>query len=180
VEQAEVADTVRRAAAGDESAWSAIVESFSSLVWSVALRAGLGRADAGEVVQLTFLRLVENLGRLREPEALGGWLATTARREAWRVARQGGRELPTDDAPEVAAPEPGPEEQAVVSDQGREVRAAFARLPERCSRLLELVVVLALPYAQIAAVLDIPVGSIGPTRARCLERLRALLPEGVE
>jgi RNA polymerase sigma factor (sigma-70 family) len=178
VEQDEVAETVRRAAAGDESAWSAIVESFSSLVWSVGLRAGLSRADAGEVVQMTFLRLVENLGKLREPEALGGWLATTARREAWRIGRAAGKEIPAEATPEVEEPDPGPEERAVASDRAREVRHAFARLPERCARLLELVVVLALPYVQVSAILDLPVGSIGPTRARCLERLRGLLPEG--
>lgn len=179
MDQEDVADFVRRAAGGDESAWHRLVEDFSSLVWSVALRQGLGRADAGEAVQMTFLRLVENLGKLREPEALGGWLATTARREAWRVARRGSKELPTDTELDAESAEPGPEEQAVTSERAHTVRRAFAELPERCARLLELVVVLALPYTQVASMLDMPMGSIGPTRARCLDRLRALLPEGV-
>jgi len=177
VDQGEVADTVRRAAAGDEAAWSALVESFSSLVWSIGLRSGLSRADAAEVVQATFLRLVEKLDQIREPERLGGWLATTARREAWRVSRQAAKELPTEDEPEPDRPEAGPEEQALESDRARVLRRAFAQLPERCARLLELVVALALPYSQVASMLDIPVGSIGPTRARCLARLRALLPQ---
>ncbi|WP_345415078.1 sigma-70 family RNA polymerase sigma factor [Pseudonocardia xishanensis] len=179
MEQEDVADVVRRAAGGDESAWHRLVEDFSSLVWSVALRQGLGRADAGEAVQMTFLRLVENLAKLREPEALGGWLATTARREAWRVARRASKELPTENALDAESTEPSPEEQAVSTDRARTVRRAFGELPERCARLLELVVVLALPYTQVASMLDMPMGSIGPTRARCLERLRALLPEEV-
>jgi RNA polymerase sigma factor (sigma-70 family) len=179
VEREDVADVVRRAAAGDEAAWHRLVEDFSSLVWSVALRQGLGRADAGEAVQMTFLRLVENLAGLREPEALGGWLATTARREAWRLARRAGRESPIEEQPEVETTEPGPEERALGTERAQLVRSAFAALNERCARLLELVVVLALPYSQVASMLEMPIGSIGPTRARCLDRLRALLPEGV-
>lgn len=179
MDRQDVAAVVRRAADGDEAAWHRLVEDFSSLVWAVALRQGLGRADAGEAVQMTFLRLVENLATLREPEALGGWLATTARREAWRIARRGGRETLMETEPEVEATEPGPEERALDGERARAVRAAFAGLPERCARLLELVVVLALPYSQVASMLDMPMGSIGPTRARCLDRLRALLPEGV-
>lgn len=179
MDREDVADVVRRAADGDEAAWHRLVEDFSSLVWSVALRQGLGRPDAGEAVQMTFLRLVENLGTLREPEAIGGWLATTARREAWRLARRAGRESPTETEPDAPATEPGPEERALDGERARLVRAAFEALDERCARLLELVVVLALPYAQVSSVLDMPIGSIGPTRARCLDRLRALLPEGV-
>jgi RNA polymerase sigma factor (sigma-70 family) len=179
VDREDVADVVRRAAGGDESAWHRLVEDFSSLVWSVALRQGVGRADAGEVVQMTFLRLVENLATLREPEAVGGWLATTARREAWRLARRTNRESPLETEAETEATDPGPEERALGSERARLVRAAFEALNERCARLLELVVVLALPYTQVASMLDMPIGSIGPTRARCLDRLRALLPEGV-
>lgn len=179
VEHEDVADVVRRAAGGDEASWHRLVEDFSSLVWSVALRQGLSRADAGEAVQMTFLRLVENLGRLREPEAVGGWLATTARRESWRIARRGGREIVVETEPEVESGEPGPEELALGSERARAVRAAFGELSERCAKLLELVVVLALPYSQVSSMLEMPIGSIGPTRARCLDRLRALLPEGV-
>jgi RNA polymerase sigma factor (sigma-70 family) len=182
VDQGDVAAVVRRAAGGEEAAWHQLVESFSSLVWSVSLRQGLGRADAGEAVQMTFLRLVENLGRLREPEALGGWLATTARREAWRVSRRIAKEVPTDSTAslDVDTTDPGPEERALAAERARAVRQAFSRLPDRCARLLELVVILALPYSQVASMLKMPIGSIGPTRARCLERLRALLPDGTE
>ncbi|GAA4704089.1 sigma-70 family RNA polymerase sigma factor [Pseudonocardia yuanmonensis] len=182
MDQGDVAAVVHRAAGGEEAAWHQLVESFSSLVWSVALRQGLSRPDAGEAVQMTFLRLVENLGRLREPEALGGWLATTARREAWRVSRRVAKEVPTESTADLdaGAVDPGPEERALVGERARVVRQAFGRLPERCARLLELVVILALPYTQVARMLEMPIGSIGPTRARCLQRLRALLADEVD
>ena len=93
----EVADTVRRAADGDRGAWEAIVEDFSGLLWSVCRGYRLEQSDAAEVVQTTWLRLLENIDGIREPERLGGWLATTARREALRLHRLHGRELTTDD-----------------------------------------------------------------------------------
>ena len=97
MDKSEVADMVRRAADGDRGAWEAIVEDFSGLLWSVCRGYRLDQADAAEVVQTTWLRLLENLSRLREPEHLGGWLVTTARREALRLLRLHGRELATDD-----------------------------------------------------------------------------------
>ena len=178
VEQSEVGDTVRRAAAGDKAAWDAIVESFSGLVWSIATSYRLGQADAAEVVQTTWLRLVENLDRLREPERLGGWLATTAGREALRLLRLRGREIVTDDEgrfDDAPSALPNPEETALGTERKRQMRRAFAKLPERCRRLLHLVIVVSPPYAEVAAALDMPIGSIGPTRARCLDRLRKLL-----
>ena len=180
VEQSEVADTVRRAAAGDKAAWDAIVDSFSGLVWSISSGYRLG-ADAAEVVQTTWLRLLENLDRIREPERLGGWLATTARRESLRVLRLRGRELVTDDESRFdlgPSGAPTPEDALLDSDRRRLLWDAFARLPENCRRLLQLVVVVAPPYAEVAAALEMPIGSIGPTRARCLARLRRLLVAG--
>lgn len=181
VEQSEVAGTVRRAASGDRAAWNALVEGFSGLVWVVATSHRLGPADAGEVVQNTWLRLVENLDRIREPERLGGWLATTARREALRVLRLHGRELVTEDESRLDRPDadaPTPEEIMLDRDRDRRLRRAFVRLDERCRRLLELVVVVRPPYAEVAAALDMPIGSIGPTRARCLDKLRRILADG--
>jgi RNA polymerase sigma factor (sigma-70 family) len=180
VEPSEVADTVRRAAEGDKSAWNALVENFSRMIWGIASAHRLGSADAGEVVQTTWLRLVEHLDRITYPERIGGWLATTARNESLRLLRLRGRESLSDDedawdrAPDTAPPL---EAQVLDRDRDRRVRAAYERLSERCRILLHLVVVLAPPYAEIAATLDMPVGSIGPTRARCLERLRRLLAE---
>ena len=175
-----MADTVRRAADGDKSAWDALVANFSRMIWGVAHAHRLGPADAGEVVQTTWLRLVENLDRITYPERIGGWLATTARNESLRRLRLRGREVLSDDGggwddePDAA---PTPEVQLLDRDRDRRVLAAFARLLQRCRTLLQMVVVAAPPYAEVAAALDMPIGSIGPTRARCLERLRRLLAE---
>lgn len=172
-----MAEAVHRAAAGDRAAWDGLVAAFGRLVWSIALAHRLGPADAAEVSQTTWLRLVENLDRITQPERLGGWLATTARRESLRQLRLRGRETPTDDESRFAtdAAAPTPESVVLDADRDRRVRAAFAALPERCRILLHLVVVVRPPYSEVAAALDMPVGSIGPTRARCLDRLRALL-----
>ncbi|HVL83168.1 MAG TPA: sigma-70 family RNA polymerase sigma factor [Pseudonocardia sp.] len=178
VEQSEVADAVRRAARGERPAWDTLVTAFSQLIWAIATSYRLGPADAGEVVQGTWLRAVENLDRIREPERFGGWLATTARHEALRLLRLRGRELVTGDDGRFERPEPDsptPEDVLLDRDRDRRLWAAFAQLDERCRRLLQLVVVVRPPYAEVAAALDMPIGSIGPTRARCLDKLRRLL-----
>jgi len=181
VDPSEVAGVVRRAAAGEQSAWDAIVESFSGLVWTVANGHRLGPADTAEVVQTTWLRLLEHLDRIREPERIGGWLATTARREALRILRLRSRELVVEDESTFdrgPGPGPTPEEAVLDRDRDRRLWRAFAQLPERCRLLLHLVVVVAPPYSEVAAAMEMPIGSIGPTRARCLERLRKLLADG--
>jgi RNA polymerase sigma factor (sigma-70 family) len=176
VEPTDVADAVRRAAAGDRAAWEDLVAAFGRLVWSIAVAHRLPPADAAEVSQTTWLRLVENLDRITQPERLGGWLATTARRESLRLIKLRGRETPTDDESRLDhGDDPTPESVAVGRDRDERVRRAFAALPERCRLLLHMVVVLRPPYTEVAEALDMPIGSIGPTRARCLERLRRLL-----
>lgn len=182
MEPSDVADAVRRAAAGDKAAWNSLVESFSRLIWSVAGSHRLGPADSAEVVQTTWLRLLENLDRITYPERLGGWLATTARHESLRQLRLRGREIATDDESRLdgASPDGVPTPESVMLDRDRDriLWAAFAKLPDNCRDLLRLVVVVAPPYTEVAAALDMPVGSIGPTRARCLKRLRLLLAAG--
>ena len=181
VDPSEVAGAVRRAAAGDKDAWDEIVESFSGLAWSVATSHRLGPADAAEVVQTTWQRLLEHLDRIREPERLGGWLATTARRESLRMLRLRARELPTEDEAAFGRrldQSPTPEEAVLDRDRDRRLWCAFAQLSERCQRLLRLVVLVAPPYTEVALALDMPIGSIGPTRARCLGQLRKLLADG--
>lgn len=172
-----MADAVRRAAAGDKAAWDELVASFGRLVWSIATAHRLSPADAAEVSQTTWLRLVENLDRIKQPERLGGWLATTARHESLRQLRLRGREYPTDDEsrlePDLDASTP--ESHTLDADRDRRLWRAFAALPENCRVLLHVVVVVGPPYAEVADALDMPIGSIGPTRARCLERLRRLL-----
>jgi RNA polymerase sigma factor (sigma-70 family) len=181
----DVGRLIRSAVAGDERAWTALVDRFSGLVWSVARGYGLGNADAEEVYQTTWLRLAEQLTRLKEPAAVGGWLATTARREAMRTLRLTRRTVPVDDPDRLdrASDEASGELAVLAREDAAEhvqltqrVWAAFHRLPERCRRLLRLVTTVPpASYLEIAAALEIPVGSIGPTRARCLARLRTLL-----
>lgn len=165
---------VRAAAGGDQTAWDAIVDRFSSLVWATARAHRLSHADASDVAQTTWLRLVEHLDRIREPERLGAWLATTARHESLRVIRQGKREGPTDDADLFEAPSDEPADRLLVDpERDAGLWRAFSALSERCKALLRLLVSDDEPsYEEIGAALGMPIGAIGPTRMRCLERLR--------
>src|SRR5262245_28562960 len=169
-----IADLVNAAAAGDSRAWEAIVDRYSGLVWATARAHRLSQADAADVAQTTWLRLVEHLDRIREPEALGAWLATTARHEALRLIRRGTREQPTDEPDLFEAPAGDAIDRGLL---GRErdgaLRRAFAGLSERCQDLLRLLASDREPsYQEIGAALGMPIGTIGPTRMRCLERLR--------
>jgi RNA polymerase sigma factor (sigma-70 family) len=178
---------VQDAAGGDTAAWTALVQRFSGLVWSVARAHRLGSADAEEVFQTTWLRLTENLARLRDPERVGPWLATTARNESLKVIRLGTRTTITDDQFVLDRPsaQPTPEDAVLETEDGaarlrraRELWAAFQQLPARCQQLLRLLIASPPPsYADVAATLEIAVGSIGPTRGRCLGQLRSLLAD---
>jgi RNA polymerase sigma factor (sigma-70 family) len=167
---------VARAAAGDQSAWNEIVERYAALVWSICQRYGLDREDIDDVGQSVWLRLVEKLGSLREPAALPGWLKTTTQRECLRVLRAAHRHAhanlpPEDNLP--ADPTAAIEKDVLVAERDAALRAAFAELPSRCRELLSMMV--SDPpcrYEDISATLGVPVGSIGPMRARCLDRLR--------
>jgi RNA polymerase sigma factor (sigma-70 family) len=181
MEERRVGDLVRAAAAGDRRAWDHVVDRFSGLLWSVAAGYRLSQADAADVFQTTWLRLLENLGNLRDPERVGAWLATTARHECQRALRRVDRFKPVGDERELEPQGPGPpppEALVLESERDRTLWQAFAQLSERCQRLLRVVVVVSPPYEEAAAVLEMPVGSIGPTRARCLERLRRNLVGG--
>jgi len=172
-----VTELVHAAAAGDSGAWNALVTRFSGLVWSVARQHRLSDADAGDVCQATWLRLVENLGALREPEAIGGWLATTVRRESLRVIKHSGRQIPTDIESQIDVCDDtattDPDRYLIAAERQAAMRTAFASLGEACRTLLTLLNSdPPVSYAEISATLDMPVGSIGPTRARCLDRLR--------
>ena len=167
---------VTRAAGGDPTAWDEIVERYSPLVWSICARFQLYRSDREDVGQNVWLLLVEQLGKLREPAALPGWLATTTYRECLRVvtvARKTER-LGTglDDALQFVD-NTMIDEEILMAERNAALRAAFSELPPRCQRLLAMLT--SDPpssYAEISATLQIPIGSIGPQRARCLERLR--------
>jgi RNA polymerase sigma factor (sigma-70 family) len=165
---------IEQAARGDDRAWNVLVDRFSSLVWATARAHRLARDDAADVAQTTWLRLVENLDRIREPDRIGAWLATTARHESLRVIRRGAREQPVDDADLFEAPDDDAIER-ILGDPARDgaLWRAFAALSERCKSLLRLLLSDEEPsYDVVGAALGMPVGAIGPTRMRCLERLR--------
>jgi RNA polymerase sigma factor (sigma-70 family) len=138
----------------------------------------LSRTDAAEVSQTTWLRLVERLSSIRDPERLGSWLAVTARRESWQVLRRAGRTIPTDTEATLAdrvdsQPSDEVDHNILASERQELLRQAFETLHPRCQRLLRLLTADPAPsYVDVAAALDIPIGSIGPTRSRCLECLR--------
>jgi RNA polymerase sigma factor (sigma-70 family) len=179
-DMAEVAELVAAAAEGDQVAWDGLVDRFNGLVWSVARAHRLSPVDAADVVQTTWLRLVEHLGRLQEPERVGAWLATTARRECLRVLRHSARQVVTEELPEQVSTEP-PDAALLAEERDRALWQAFGGLSERCQTLLRILVAEPPPsYDEVSAALDMPIGSIGPTRQRCLERLRGLAEgEGV-
>ncbi len=172
----EVTDLVTRARNGDQQAWGALVERYASLIWSICRRCRLSDADAEDVGQAVWLRLVDQLDNLRDPAALPGWLVTTTRRECLRVQRAacgpsaGGQVLDENIADENAVTA---DHELLVAERNAALRAAFARLPPDYQRLLAMLIAdPPVPYAEISARLGISVGSIGPTRGRCLDRLR--------
>jgi|SRR5271170_3566707 len=167
---------VTRAAGSDPAAWNEIVERYAPLVWSICARFQLIGSDREDVAQSVWLLLVEQLGKLREPAALPGWLATTTRRECLRVvaAARKSERLGTglDDALQFVD-NTIIDEEILMAERSAAVRAAFAELPPRCQQLLAMLIKdPPVSYAEISATLQIPVGSIGPKRARCLERMR--------
>lgn len=174
-----VTELFRRAEAGDQSAWNAIVDQYTRLLWSVARAHRLGDADAADVVQTTWLRLVEHFGRIEDPECLPGWLATTARRECLRILRLAGRELLADSEDtmrDVVDERDVPVDARLLAEErDAALWRCFQRLSVRCQMLLRIL--MATPpadYGTVSAALGMPVGSIGPTRGRCLEHLRRL------
>ncbi len=175
---------VALAATGDEEAWIALVERFSPLVASVVSRYRLGAAGRQDVVQVVWLRLVENLDRLRQAEALPQWLVTTARHEALRLARAQARTVLSDplllgraerpDDPVSPRPPPAPETDLLAAERHQALLGALAELPDPSRLLLCLLVTDPTPsYADIARQLGVPVGGLGPRRQRALRRLRA-------
>jgi RNA polymerase sigma factor (sigma-70 family) len=173
-----VSHLVTRARTGDQQAWDALVERYAPLVWSICRRHQLGGGtDAEDVGQNVWLTLVRQLGTIRDPAALPGWLATTTTREcakAWRAARRphtGGQVPDAQNTPDTQAATAGQELQR--AERHATLREAFNSLPPRSQQLMALLIAdPPMPYAQISARLGIPVGSIGPTRRRLLDKLR--------
>jgi RNA polymerase sigma factor (sigma-70 family) len=172
-----VVDLVTRARDGDRQAWDALVARYAPLIWSICRRHRLADADADDVGQGVWLQLVHQLDKIRDPAALPGWLATTTRRECLRVLRAArgplaaGYELDTENIPDQRAR--AAEQELLAAEQHAALREAFAHLPSDGQQLIALLIQdPPVPYAEISARLGIPVGSIGPNRARCLDKLR--------
>jgi RNA polymerase sigma factor (sigma-70 family) len=168
---------VTRAQDGDQEAWDEIIERFAPLVWSICHRFRLADADAHDVGQNVWLRLVEHLDVLREPAALPGWLATTTRRECIRVQRLGWKRDRQLADPELDVPADEDQTQVdqwlIAAERQAALRTAFADLGDRCRELLGMLMAdPPVAYAQISLRLGMPVGAIGPNRSRCLSRLR--------
>jgi RNA polymerase sigma factor (sigma-70 family) len=166
-------ELVARAADADQGAWYELVRRYRAVVWAVAREHRLTASDAADVSQAVWLNLAQQLSRLREPERLAGWLTTTARRESLRLLTVRRREAPLDWVESIVD---GPEAGAVTADRDRAIWRALQGLPERCRALLRLIAHSPeLTYAQAARALGMRLGSVGPTRSRCLAALRRQL-----
>jgi len=176
-EDTALAEMLTRARDGDQQAWNELVDRYAPLVWSICRRYQLGRADIDDVGQTVWLLLVEHIGKLRVLAALPGWLATTTHRECLRVLRAARRYEFVGSASDIESSadqaEPTIEQEIVEAELSAALREAFDELPPRCRQLLGLLMSDPPPsYEQVSASVSMPVGSIGPQRARCLDRLR--------
>jgi RNA polymerase sigma factor (sigma-70 family) len=168
---------------GEAWAWDALVERYKRLVYSVALRAGLAKEDAADAFQTVFAVLLDNLNKLRDPQGLAAWLITTTKRTSWSMMRKRQRETVSSEAIELG------QVADLRSVQGNEswdeerwadqvlVREALELLGERCKRLLRMLYYdrTEPSYEQVSHKLGVPLGSVGPTRARCLQKMRRIL-----
>jgi len=175
----EPATLLEAARQGDQAAWDALVARFTGLVWSIARSYRLGDADAHDAVQMTWLRLVENLDRISDPERLAAWLATTARRECLQLLRKARRnriDAGANALDDVADPGAPIDADMLLDERDRALWHAVASVSERCQRLLRVLMASPPPaYKEVAAALGMSVGTIGPTRQRCLDRLRQVV-----
>lgn len=166
---------------GDHTALDELVRTNSPALWHLVRAYGIERHLAEDVVQTTWLAFVRHRDRIADPRSVTAWLATTARREAWRVAKESSRLNAADDQT-VADALPAAvaaEEQAQLTDESRRLWQTVQQLSDRCQRLLRVIAFEDRPdYRRLASELEMPVGSIGPTRGRCLAKLRSLLAGG--
>ena len=176
-------DGFNRWVAGDPEGLDDLVRVMTPVLWHVVRAYRLPPETAEDVVQGTWLALLRNRAKILDPAAVGGWLTTTARREAWRTAGRAARSTPVgDDVLAQRLPDEHSAEASVVESDGRHrLWAAVEGLSSRCQRLLRIVAFENRPdYAHLAMDLDMPIGSIGPTRGRCLAKLRVALIEAGE
>jgi RNA polymerase sigma factor (sigma-70 family) len=167
-----------RARAGDREALDEIVAQLNPLLWRVVRDQGLGAEEAADVVQTTWLEFLRRMEEIRSPQALAAWLVTAARREAWHVRGRARREVadPHPVLEGVPDPEPALDERLLTDERDRSLWRHFQQLTPRCRELLRIVAHVERPdYEAVAEALAMPRGSIGPTRGRCLAKLRELL-----
>lgn len=176
------ATLVARARAGEATAWDALIERLANRVWAVVRAHRLDKADAEDVFQVTWMRLLTHLDSIHHPDRVGAWLASTARHESLRILRRSGRQVPSSDEYEFDVDDPlaVPAESGVLaSERQAAVWTALGTLPAHCQRLIRLLMADPPPsYEEVSRALDMPIGSIGPTRGRCLEHLRRRLEGG--
>jgi RNA polymerase sigma factor (sigma-70 family) len=175
---------VEQARDGNPQAWGELVARFGVMIAATGRRYRLTPADVAELQQTTWLRLVENIHRVEQPDRVGGWLATTARRESLQLLRKASRYHTGADQILANMPDhhlPEPDTRPIAEEREAVLRAAWGRLKPRCQELLaRLVTDEPVGYKDLSSLMQMPVGSIGPTRARCLEHLRRLVEdEGV-
>jgi RNA polymerase sigma factor (sigma-70 family) len=175
------AELLERVRNGDERAWTTLVHRHNRRLWAVARAHGIDREQAADVVQTVWLNLMNGVDTIRTPAALRGWLATVTRNEAIRVSKLARRTQPTvDDVFEhMTTATPDHDAGVILTEDRRLVRAAMGAIGDRCRELLSLLFSSdEIAYGEIAELLDMPIGSIGPTRARCLHKLRELATAG--
>jgi RNA polymerase sigma factor (sigma-70 family) len=176
----DAARLVRLAASGDTSAWERLIDQHARLISAITWEFRLADMDAADVAQTTWMRLIEHIHRIEHPEHIASWLATTARNECRhhlaarkRVVLSSGEDSPFED---LAANPAEVDDALLAAERTQVVRQAMSKLPRRWQRLMEMLMAdPPVPYADISMELGLPIGSIGPTRGRCIARLRVLL-----
>lgn len=182
--RSELSDLVAAARVGDESAWNQLVTRLAGLVWSITRGFGLSEHDALDVGQIVWLQLARNLDRIHEPERVGLWLATSTRRECVRLLqreRRWERVDPIAGLADRADSAPSTEDAVIAEERNHLLRSALTKLPTGCQALLRAFLCVPEPsYAEVAAALGMPQGSVGPRRKRCLQHLRVELRERLD
>jgi RNA polymerase sigma factor (sigma-70 family) len=170
---------------GEQSAWNVLVDRYSALIYSIPLKYGLSEHDAADVFQTVCVTLLEKMASIRDPRGLPAWVMTTTTRQCWAVLRQHNREAARGTSQrsvelEPADPDPLPDEEVLALERQHLVRAALAQLPANCRVLLEALfsdAAQGTSYQQLAVTLGVPPNSVGPTRARCLGKLKRMLDD---
>lgn len=184
----DTAALVESCLAGNGDAWEELLNRYQRLIYSIPIQAGMSRADAAEVFQAVSIRLLRKLSTLRDQQGLAKWIVTTTTRECWRLSRRNRRDKTTAagnepdgsyDLSDIAAALPLPDKQQMMLEEQQIVREAVSRLPDKCRELITLLFLRAdePSYQEIARTMNMPAASVGPTRARCLEKLRKLLED---